>query len=131
MKWLVNLFKGGNPIAETIKAIDGVTTSGAERIALKKEFMGQVIDAQSKVLVAEAQASSWLTSSWRPLVMLAFASILVYSFFFGPMFDLKVVPIPDDLWDLMKLGIGGYIGGRSVEKLVPMLGKIKKGKKDA
>ena len=130
MKWLVDLFKGGNPIAETIKAIDGITTSGAERIALKKEFITQIVDAQAKVLAAEAQSKSWLTQSWRPIIMLAFGSILVYSFFVGPMFDLKVVPVPDDLWQLMKLGIGGYIGGRSVEKLASMLPVLKRKKRD-
>ena len=129
MKWLVDLFKGGNPIAETIKAIDGITTSGAERIALKKEFITQIVEAQAKVITAEAQSKSWLTQSWRPMVMLSFASILVYSFFVGPMFELKVVPVPPDLWGLMKIGIGGYIGGRSVEKLASML-PTKKGRKN-
>jgi hypothetical protein len=127
MKWLIDLFKGGNPIADTIKAIDGVTTSGAERIELKKQFITQVVDAQAKVISAEASAGSWLTQSWRPIVMLCFAGILVYSFFFGPMFGLKTVPLPPELWILLQVGIGGYVGGRTVEKLVPMLAK--KGKK--
>lgn len=127
-KQIVGLFTGGNPIAETIKAIDSVTTSGEERIALKKDFISQVIDAQAKVLASEAASGSWLTQSWRPLVMLSFAAILVYTFFIGPMFDLKVVDLPSDLWTLLQVGIGGYVGGRTVEKLVPMLGKMKKGK---
>ena len=63
MNWLLNLFKGGNPVAETIKAIDGLTTSGAERIELKKDFLTKVIDAQASVLAAEAQSKSWLTQS--------------------------------------------------------------------
>lgn len=128
MKWILDFFKGGNPVAETIKAIDGVTTSGAERIELKRQFITQVVDAQAKVIAAEASAGSWLTQSWRPLVMLSFASILVYNFFFGPMFGLKTVDMPQDLWTLLQVGIGGYVGGRTVEKLVPMLGKMKKGK---
>lgn len=128
MKWILDFFKGGNPVAETIKAIDGVTTSGAERIELKRQFITQVVDAQAKVIAAEASAGSWLTQSWRPLVMLSFASILVYNFFFGPMFGLRTVDMPQDLWTLLQVGIGGYVGGRTVEKLVPMLGKMKKGK---
>ena len=105
MKWLINLFKGGNPIAETIKAIDGVTTSGAERIELKKQFITQVVDAQAKVVAAEASASSWLTQSWRPIVMLCFAGILVYSFFVGPMFNLKTVDLPPELWTLLQVAL--------------------------
>lgn len=123
MNWLVNLFKGGNPIAETIKAIDGVTTSGRERIELKKQFITQIVDAQAKVIAAEAASGSWLTQSWRPIVMLSFAGILVYNFFLGPMFALKIVDLPQDLWTLLQVGIGGYVGGRTVEKLVPMLAK--------
>ena len=67
MKWLIDLFKGGNPIAETIKAIDGITTSGAERIALKKEFITQIVDAQAQVLAAEAQSKSWLPAGCLPI----------------------------------------------------------------
>jgi hypothetical protein len=121
MKWLLNLFKGGNPIAETIKAIDGVTTSGAERIALKKEFITKIVDAQASVIAAEAQSKSWLTQSWRPIVMLTFAAILIYTFFIGPMFDFKTVPLPENLWTLLQVGIGGYVGGRTVEKLAEIL----------
>ena len=126
-KKLIGLFASGNPIAETIKAIDSVTTSGQERIELKSNFITKVIDAQAKVVAAEAQASSWLTQSWRPLVMLSFAAILVYTFFIGPMFDLKIVDIPDEMWVLLKVGIGGYVGGRTVEKLAEILpAKLKK-----
>lgn len=123
--WLLNLFKNKNPIVETMKALDGLTTSGAERAEIRREFIGQWVAAQSRAVVAEAQSSSWLASSWRPIVMLCFASILMYSFFVGPMFELKVVPVPEDLWGLMKIGIGGYIGGRSVEKLAALLPKKK------
>ena len=121
MKWLLNLFKGGNPVAETIKAIDGITTSGAERIELKKDFLTKVIDAQASVLAAEAQSKSWLTQSWRPIVMLSFAGILIYTFFFGPMFSLPTTELPPDLWTLLQVGIGGYVGGRSIEKLAEIL----------
>ena len=130
LKALGSFFAGGNPIAETIKAIDGVTTSGEERMALKSQFIGGIVEAQSRVLVAEAQSKSWLTASWRPIVMLSFAGILVYSFFIGPMAELKTVPIPADLWTLMKLGIGGYVGGRSVEKLAEILPNKLRGKKN-
>lgn len=123
---IVGLFKGGNPIADTIKAIDGVTTSGAERMELKKQFIGGLVDAQTKVLVAEAQSGSWLTRSWRPIVMLAFTSVVLYNGFIGPLFDLKVVPLEENLWSLLHIGIGGYVGGRTVEKLAAMLPKKRK-----
>ena len=128
---LKSFFTGGNPIAETIKAIDGVTTSASERMELKSKYIGGIVDAQSKVLVAEAQSASWLTRSWRPIVMLSFAGILVYTFFAGPMLGLRVVDIPEDMWTMLQVGLGGYVGGRSVEKLAEILPRaLKKRKKD-
>jgi hypothetical protein len=31
--------------------------------------------------------------------------------------------IPDGLWNLITLGVSGYIGGRSLEKVAEVLGK--------
>jgi hypothetical protein len=132
MKWwqaITSIFtKGSDPVKTVLDGIDKLSTSGEERMALKGQFIEKVIDAQAKVLEAEAKASSWLTQSWRPIVMLCFAGILVYSFFIGPMFDLKTVPLPDDLWTLLQVGIGGYVGGRTVEKLAEILPKKRKDK---
>jgi len=77
-----------------------------------------VLDAQTKIIVAEAQADSWLTRSWRPITMLTFVFMILYTWI-APAFKLPVVQIPSDLWDLIKIGLGGYTVGRSVEKIVP------------
>jgi hypothetical protein len=96
---------------------------------LKAKYIGGIVEAQGKVLVAEAQSGSWLTRSWRPIVMLSFTSILIYTFWLGPMFGWRVVDVPADLWDMLKIGLGGYIGGRSVEKLAEILPRAIKGRK--
>jgi hypothetical protein len=66
---------------------------------------------QASVITAEAKSESWIARNWRPVTMLVFVYI------FATLFHLTVVPIPPDMWDLLKLGIGGYIAGRSVEKI--------------
>ena len=33
-----------------------------------------------------------------------------------PLFGTPAADIPPDMWDLLKLGVGGYVLGRSVEK---------------
>ena len=33
-----------------------------------------------------------------------------------PIFNTTPAEIPPDMWDLLKLGVGGYVVGRSVEK---------------
>ncbi len=122
MGWLGRIF-GGATGADSLKAtlgiVDSLVTKGAEKSAVRQSVLENFLEAQSAVIVAEAQGN-WLSKSWRPLTMLSFVGILIYTFFIGPMMNWKIVPIPPDLWVLLKLGIGGYIGGRSVEKIMAM-----------
>lgn len=114
--------------------IDNLHTSDEEkaqaRLALLKlehEFQSKLLEAdetfakeQSKVLQTEIASSHWLAANWRPIVMLAFASIVVYTYAIGPMFGLPtVVPMPDRFWTLLTVGLGGYVMGRSAEKIIP------------
>lgn len=74
-----------------------------------------------KVIVAEASSGSWLAANWRPLTMLSFVSIIVNNYILFPYLQLLFgtgvqLDIPPDMWDLLKLGIGGYVIGRTVEK---------------
>lgn len=55
--------------------------------------------------------------------MLVFAAIIADNYIVAPylqaMFHVDLtLTIPPDMWDLLKLGIGGYVAGRSVEKAV-------------
>lgn len=72
---------------------------------------------QASVITAEAKSESWIARNWRPITMLTFVYIIAHNYIFATLFHLTVVPIPPDMWDLLKLGIGGYIAGRSVEKV--------------
>jgi len=78
------------------------------------------LEAKKSIIVAEATGHSWLQRNWRPITMLTFVYIIAHNFIFAPLFGLKALPIPPDMWALLKLGIGGYIGGRSLEKVVQM-----------
>lgn len=77
-----------------------------------------LIQRQVDVIVAEAKGESWLQRSWRPIAMLNFL-VLVNAYFFGwnsPTFGAEMA---SKLFDLIELGLGGYIVGRSAEKIVP------------
>ncbi len=76
----------------------------------------QVITAQAGVITAEAQGDSWLQRSWRPLIMLMFGVIIGNNYLIVPLFGTPSAEIPPDMWDLLKLGLTGYIVGRSAEK---------------
>lgn len=94
----------------------------------EKDFAVQ----QASVVVAEAKSDSWLAANWRPLTMLTFVAIIVWNYIvvgtigaFWP--QIHVVAIPPDMWELLKLGIGGYIGARTLEKTLPgVVGALKK-----
>lgn len=117
-----SLFK---PLSDVV---DDLHTSGEEKLeaqakllelqsalAIKvMDYESKIIEAQQAVLVAEATTESWITRSWRPIVMLTFTALIVYSYFGGPAID-------DNMWSLLNLGVGGYVVGRSVEKIAPVV----------
>jgi hypothetical protein len=72
---------------------------------------------QASIITAEAKSESWIARNWRPVTMLVFVYIIAHNYIFVTLFHLQSVPIPPDMWDLLKIGIGGYIAGRSVEKI--------------
>lgn len=74
------------------------------------------IESAAQIIVAEAQGDSWLQRSWRPLLMVLFGVIIANNYLVVPLFGTPAAEIPPDMWDLLKLGVGGYVLGRSVEK---------------
>lgn len=87
------------------------------------EFMTQ-IQEQASIIKAEATGHSWLQRNWRPLLMLVFVAIVANNYLIFPylsLFTTKAVmlELPDKMWTLMVIGVGGYIGGRTVEKAAP------------
>jgi len=74
------------------------------------------LEAAASIIVAEAQGESWLQRNWRPLLMVMFGIIIANNYLIVPIFNTPVAEIPPDMWDLLKLGVGGYVVGRTVEK---------------
>ena len=87
------------------------------------EFETQIKE-QTKIVLAEANSQSWLASNWRPMLMVLFGLIVANNYIIFPYMNMFVpekavlLPVPAQLWDLLKLGIGGYVVGRSAEKVV-------------
>jgi hypothetical protein len=108
--------------------IDKAVTDKDEANRLKQQIQSQLIDskdsvvkAQMEIILAEAQGESWAQRNWRPVLMLVIVAIIANNYllapYLGAMFGVGLtLPLPDALWDLMTLGVGGYIAGRSVEK---------------
>ena len=130
MSFNIISFIGGlfKPMTELV---DEIFTSDEERekitLELNKiqsQFSSKLVDLESqlisskeKIIVAEAQGKSWIQRNWRPITMLTFVIIIVARWF-G-----LTTAIPQEieikLMSIVELGLGGYIIGRSAEKLVP------------
>ena len=122
MKKILNWFTTG-VISEIGKVIDSLFTSEEERIKAKNEVFKvlqeqqmELQKLQTEIIVSEA-TGNWLQRSWRPILMLAFGFIVIYVKFLAPLFDLRIPELENEFWNLLQLGIGGYVVGRSVEKI--------------
>ena len=74
------------------------------------------LESAASIIVAEAQGESWLQRNWRPLLMVLFGAIIANNYMLVPIFGTPAAEIPPDMWDLLKLGVGGYVVGRTAEK---------------
>ena len=123
MKKIVNWFSS-SVIGEIGKVIDNLFTSDEERIKAKnevfkvlKEQQLELQRLQTEIIVAEANGN-WLQRSWRPILMLAFGFIVIYVKFLAPLFVLPIPPLENEFWNLLQIGIGGYVIGRTGEKMI-------------
>lgn len=90
------------------------------------EADARLAEAQAGVIAAEAEGN-WLQRSWRPIFMWLCMGLLVWHAVALPVLAAVLgVPlgevvgldhVPEGLWTLLVIGMGGYIGGRSVEKI--------------
>jgi len=124
MKKILELF-GGNIIKDIGSIVDNVITTDAERIELKAKLaetlnaqLLTLAEMQKEVLTTEL-SGNWLQRSWRPLIMLAFGAIVCM----GAFKQIDYLEETSRFWDLLELGLGGYVIGRSVEKVAETVSK--------
>jgi len=81
---------------------------------------------RANIITSEAKSEHWITSTWRPITMLVFVFIIFNNYILVPYAQAFGANIPslnltNEMWDLLKIGIGGYIVGRSAEKVAKEL----------
>ncbi len=125
-----------NIFAPAAKLIDDVSTSDEERLTLRNElakiengatlklieYESKLLTARSNVIMAETGSDSWLAKNWRPITMLVFVGITV-SYWFGYSPENATPADIENIFMLIKLGLTGYVVGRSAEKVVSVLKK--------
>lgn len=109
--------------------IDKVVTNKAEaekiKLALQKDILtnqASQFKAAANIIIAEASGESWLQRNWRPLLMLWFAG-LIGAHWLGYTAPNISEDVLNHLLDIVKIGIGGYVIGRSTEKIVKEAGQ--------
>ena len=117
--FISNLFK---PAADLV---DSLHVSDEERGKLKNElaqiqaqaqkqmldYEAKVVEARSKLMVAEAQSPHLITAIWRPVACLCLITIVVLASF--------GIGKPDNqVYELTKILLGAYASGRTLEKVV-------------
>jgi hypothetical protein len=110
------------------KLIDNLSANSKEKEKLKSEvsrtimeYLDNLAQTQKDIIITEAKGN-WLQRSWRPIVMLAFAAVVLLGVF---------IPIPllnenSPFWSLLEIGLGGYVIGRSAEKITTNITNLKK-----
>lgn len=118
------------PVADLV---DEVHTSEKERLQIKAklfemqnmmasqvmEYEARLLEAKTKVITAEAQGASWLQRTWRPITMLVFLALVV-----ADTFGLTKFRLASEAWILLQIGLGGYVVGRSAEKVIPKITEV-------
>jgi hypothetical protein len=141
--WLTNLTKtvlGSSKTGEVIGNLVDKLPDANEKLQLQLTLQQLIASLQMKILGLEEQLlasktdlikaemqGNWMQRSWRPVLMLMFGFIICYNYWFAPTFSTPMTELPDDFWQLLKISVGGYVIGRSGEKIVPELAnKLKK-----
>lgn len=95
-----------------LKLIELQNSGELARLAHESE----IVKEQSANIRAEATSDSFLARTWRPIVMLVFTALVVARFFgfTAPGITEKEYL---ELFSIIKISIGGYVVGRSAEKI--------------
>jgi hypothetical protein len=99
------------PVGNVIQAIIGGSelSEADKQVALEKLRLERAeIDGTTRRWVADAR-SSWLPANVRPLTLIFFSCAYVVGWFYG--LDVS------NISSLLMVIVGGYFGGRSVEKV--------------
>lgn len=97
----------------------------AQRDALKTQLQTAALDhaaaieqAAAENVKAEIASGSWLAKSWRPITMLIFVALIVARWMGWTAANMTPAEYLE-IYGLMKIGLGGYVIGRSAEKVAP------------
>lgn len=114
------------------KVVGNLFPDPAEKAKAEAEMMRQLLAAQSeleqaasRIIQTEAASQHWLAANWRPLTMITFVALIVARWFGWAAPNLSEAEYIK-LWSIVEFGLGGYVVGRSVEKIAPSIAQAMK-----
>ena len=123
----INVFSFiSNLFEPAVKLVDELHTSDEERLQLQSQikavenellakviaYENQLLQSKTDIITAESTGQSWIQRNWRPITMLTFLVLVVMD-----SFGWLPNPLADEAWTLLQIGLGGYVAGRSAEKI--------------
>ncbi len=81
-------------------------------------YAEELTERQAAIVGREA-SGNWLQRSWRPLVMLSFAAVVLA----GTFMEIPYLKEDSRFWNLIEIGLGGYVVGRGLEGMQYLFGK--------
>ncbi len=126
---IFGLLKG--PLARVLESyVSDLELRRRLQAELETQFLatlGKSQELAAGIVMAEVSSEHWLTRSWRPLLMLLLMGFLVLVGAVLPLADLiaghairfepRWTALPPEFWNFLVIGMGGYVGGRSLEKV--------------
>ncbi len=117
-------------LGQTIKGIlDKCITTDKERQEAQQKidetltnYSQSLTESASEIMQTEAKGGM-LQRNWRPVLMLMFGFIIIYEYFISSIFNLPKSNLPDRFWNLLEIGMGGYVIGRTAEKITDSITK--------
>ena len=114
------------PILDIVnKFIPDKTKAKEAAVQMEKELTKQM-ELKQQIIMAETKNGSgkWRVRLMYVCMLMVISHFIMYDIipYIRTVFDLNfwipAPPVNTNLWEFLKLGVGGYIGGRTVEKSV-------------
>jgi len=108
-----------NVIREIGDIVDRLSVSSREKQKIQEEIQSLVYRYKSELVreqsaaVGDETRGNWLQRSWRPIVMLILTLLVVL----GVFTESPMLSDSSRFWDLLEIGVGGYVIGRSGETI--------------
>jgi len=115
----------GDVIRRLVPDSEAQAKAEAELSVALMQRAQEIENAAASIVKTEAASEHWLTATWRPIVMLVLTAMIVARWLGYSAPNISEAEALK-LWSIVEIGLGGYVIGRSAEKIAPMVAEAMK-----